>query len=103
MDFGGIVAFSTKVVVPESVLLFIDRIHATKVNYFDPPIYVRELEWSINHDVLKLEVEVEQSKGMHVFDTLQNLSYKETADTLTERPFFEHVKKSPPSYVLKNK
>ena len=100
MDFRSIVARSTLVVVPESVLLFIDRIHTTKVNYFDPRIHVRELEWSINHDVLKLQVEVEHSKRVQVFYTLQYLTEKETANTFVERSIFDHVKQDTPTNIL---
>jgi hypothetical protein len=62
VDFRSVVALRTLVVVPESFPLFLDRINPTKVNYLDPRIHVRELEWSIKHDVLKLQVKVEQSK-----------------------------------------
>ena len=101
VDFRGIVAFRPLVVVVcKSGLLFDDRSYATKVNYLDPCIHVRELEWSINHDVLKLQVKVEQSQRVHVLDTLQYLTEEEAANTLAERSIFDHVKKLPASIVL---
>ncbi len=74
----------------------------TKVDYFDPSVGIVKLKRSIQHDVLKLEVEVEQAERVHIHDSSQHLANQEATDTLVEWLDHDVRKEIRSSNVLKD-